>query len=92
MKRYILFGFSLLMAFPASTFAQDDLEEEEEQVPVKIMKVKQKNYETRVIKGLVLDATTGQPGNNNEFMFDFWEMVPKSVYGVDGDGEMEDDL
>ena len=61
MKRYILFGFSLLMAFPASTFAQDDLEEEEEQVPVKIMKVKQKNYETRVIKGLVLDATTGQP-------------------------------
>lgn len=31
-------------------------------------------------------------GNNNEFMFDFWEMVPKSVYAVDGDGAMEDDL
>jgi hypothetical protein len=31
-------------------------------------------------------------GNNNEFMFDFWEMVPKSVYAVDGDDAMEDDL
>ena len=31
-------------------------------------------------------------GNNNEFMFDFWEMVPKSVFAVDGDGAMEDDL
>ena len=31
-------------------------------------------------------------GNNNEFMFDFFEMVPKSVYAVDGDGAMEDDL
>ena len=31
-------------------------------------------------------------GNNNEFMFDFLEMVPKSVYAVDGDGAMEDDL
>ena len=37
-------------------------------------------------------ASDGKQGNNNEFMFDFWEMVPKSVYGVDGDGEMEDDL
>ena len=37
-------------------------------------------------------ASDGKQGNNNEFMFDFWEMVPKSVYGIDGDGEMEDDL
>ena len=37
-------------------------------------------------------ASDGKQGNNNEFMFDFWEMVPKSVYGVDGDGQMEDDL
>ena len=37
-------------------------------------------------------ASDGKQGNNNEFMLDFWEMVPKSVYGVDGDGEMEDDL
>jgi hypothetical protein len=31
-------------------------------------------------------------GNNNEFMLDYMELVPKSVYGVDGTGEMEDDL
>jgi uncharacterized surface protein with fasciclin (FAS1) repeats len=37
-------------------------------------------------------ASDGKQGNNNEFMLDYWEMVPKSVYGVDGDGEMEDDL
>ena len=37
-------------------------------------------------------ASDGKQGNNNEFMFDFFEMVPKSVYGVDGSGEMEDDL
>jgi hypothetical protein len=37
-------------------------------------------------------ASDGKQGNNNEFMFDFFEMVPKSVYGVEGDGEMEDDL
>ena len=37
-------------------------------------------------------ASDGKQGNNNEFMFDFFELVPKSVYGVDGDGEMEDDL
>ena len=37
-------------------------------------------------------ASDGKQGNNNEFMFDFWEMVPKSVYGVDGDSDMEDDL
>jgi hypothetical protein len=37
-------------------------------------------------------ASDGKQGNNNEFMLDFFEMVPKSVYSVDGDGEMEDDL
>ena len=37
-------------------------------------------------------ASDGKQGNNNEFMLDYLEMVPKSVYGVDGDGEMEDDL
>jgi hypothetical protein len=31
-------------------------------------------------------------GNNNEFMLDFFEMVPKSVYAVDSDDAMEDDL
>lgn len=31
-------------------------------------------------------------GQDNEFMLDYFEMVPKSVYGVGADGEMEDDL
>lgn len=62
MKRYILFGFSLLMAFPASTFAQDDLDDEEEvQEFNRVMTVKQVNYETRNVRGYVLDATTKQP-------------------------------
>ena len=37
-------------------------------------------------------ASDGKQGNDNEFALDFLELVPKSVYGVDGDGEMEDDL
>ena len=37
-------------------------------------------------------ASDGKQGNNNEFMFDYLELVPKSVYGVDGEGAMEDDL
>ena len=37
-------------------------------------------------------ASDGKQGNNNEFMLDFLELVPKSVYGVDSEGEMEDDL
>ena len=37
-------------------------------------------------------ASDGKQGNNNEFMLDFFEMVPKSVYAVDGDGDIEDDL
>lgn len=37
-------------------------------------------------------ASDGKQGNNNEFMLDYLELVPKSVYGVDSDGEMENDL
>jgi len=37
-------------------------------------------------------ASDGKQGNNNEFMLDYFEMVPRSVYSVDGDGDMEDDL
>ena len=37
-------------------------------------------------------ASDGKQGNNNEFMLDYFELVPKSVYGVNGEGEMEDDL
>ena len=37
-------------------------------------------------------ASDGKQGNNNEFALDFLELVPKSVYGTGGEGEMEDDL
>ena len=37
-------------------------------------------------------ASDGKKGNDNEFMLDFLELVPKSVYGVDGSSELEDDL
>jgi uncharacterized surface protein with fasciclin (FAS1) repeats len=37
-------------------------------------------------------ASDGKQGNNNEFMFDYLELVPKSVYGIEGEGDMEDDL
>ena len=46
-----------------------------------------------------VDYTVGYSGNtdagqDNEFMLDYFEMVPKSVYGIGGDSEneMEDDL
>ena len=37
-------------------------------------------------------ASDGKQGNNNEFMLDFFEIVPSTVYSVEGDGDMEDDL
>jgi len=37
-------------------------------------------------------ASDGKQGNNNEFALDFLELVPKSVYGTDGEGDSEDDL
>ncbi|MCR4919950.1 MAG: fasciclin domain-containing protein [Prevotella sp.] len=37
-------------------------------------------------------TTTAKQGNNNEFMMDYIELVPKSVYGVTGAGQSEDDL
>ena len=37
-------------------------------------------------------ASDGSTGNNNEFALDFIELVPKSVFGADEGGEMEDDL
>ena len=37
-------------------------------------------------------ASDGKQGKDNEFALDFLELVPKSVYGTDGDGESEDDL
>jgi len=37
-------------------------------------------------------ASDGTVGNGNEFALDFLELVPKSVYGADEGGDMEDDL
>ena len=62
MKKYILFGLSLLMAFPVCVSAQDDdTEEEEVEAVVRVIKKKQKQYDTRAVSGRVLNATTGQP-------------------------------
>ncbi|MBR4846424.1 MAG: fasciclin, partial [Bacteroidaceae bacterium] len=37
-------------------------------------------------------ASKSKTGNNNEFMIDYLELVPKSIYGVVDDGKIEDDL
>ena len=37
-------------------------------------------------------ASKSKTGNNNEFMMDYIELVPKSVYGVGDEGQGEDDL
>ena len=37
-------------------------------------------------------ASKSKVGNNNELMLDYLELVPKSVYGIVDDGEIEDDL
>ena len=37
-------------------------------------------------------TSSAKLGNNNEFMMDFLEIVPKSVYGVTSAGQMESDL
>ena len=62
MKRYILFGLTMLLAFPLGVFAQnDDDEEEGTETAVRTFVPKQKQYETRTVKGLVIDAATQQP-------------------------------
>ena len=64
MKKYILFGLTLLMAFPVSIAAQnEDATEDEDVISVLARKLqpKHKQYPTRVIRGRVVSATTGQP-------------------------------
>ena len=61
MKRYILFGLSLLLAFPVCVSAQDDDEQDDEFVSARVVKKKQKKYDTRVVRGQVKSAITGQP-------------------------------
>ncbi len=64
MKRYILFGLTMLLsALPLGMMAQDDDSDEEEgtETSVRIFKPKQKQYATRSVKGIVLYASTKQP-------------------------------
>jgi len=61
MKKYILFGLTLLMAFPVCVSAQEDTDEEEVESTVRTIKKKQKQYDTRVVRGQVKNAATGLP-------------------------------
>ena len=54
----------MLMACPLNVSAQDDIDDEEDDVPqVVVRKVRkaQKKYDTRIVRGVVLDAATGKP-------------------------------
>ena len=63
MKKYIILGLTLLMAFPFSAVAQDEESEEMDQLETLARKLqpKQKQYTTRVIRGRIINATTGNP-------------------------------
>jgi len=62
MKKYILFGLTLLIAFPISLSAQDDnTDEETAEAKGRTLVKKQKQYATKDISGRILNATTGQP-------------------------------
>ena len=64
MKRYILFGLTMLLSFPLTVVAQDDIDDDEEEgteTAVKAFIPKQHQYETRTVKGIVLDAATNEP-------------------------------
>ncbi len=61
MKRHILTGMALLMAFPLYVSAQDEMDEEQVATPRKVVKAQGKKYKTRTVKGYVLDAATGAP-------------------------------
>ena len=63
MKKYIILGLTLLMAFPFSAVAQDEESEEMDQLETLARKLqpKQKQYPTRVIRGRIINATTGNP-------------------------------
>ena len=41
---------------------------------------------------LRIRSVSVKQGNDNEFMLDYLELVPKSVYGVTDEGQMEDML
>ena len=62
MKKYIILGLTLLMAFPFSAVAQDE-ESRQDQLEALARRLmpKQKQYPTRVIRGRIVNATTGNP-------------------------------
>lgn len=80
MKRYILFGLTLLMACPTFVHAQDTLDDDREVKTVK-REVKKKDYKTRVVKGKVVNASTGAPLSG----------ALVSTYGIDGHSVLTDD-
>ena len=53
----------MLMVCPLSVSAQDDTEDSEDVLQTIVRKVRkpQKKYETRIVRGTVLDAVTGKP-------------------------------
>lgn len=61
MKRYILYGLTMLMACPLSISAQEEEQEEATQTIVRKVRKPIKKYETRTVIGTVLDAATGKP-------------------------------
>lgn len=61
MRRHILTGLALLMAFPLYVSAQDEQDGEQVKAPRKVANPQSKKYETRTVKGQVVDAATGAP-------------------------------
>ncbi|MCF0202370.1 MAG: SusC/RagA family TonB-linked outer membrane protein, partial [Bacteroidaceae bacterium] len=81
MKRYILYGLTLLMACPALSYAQDDQTAEQQEVKAVKREVKKKVYETRVITGKVVSASTGDPISG----------AIVAAHGIDGYSGLTDD-
>ena len=71
MKRYILFGLVLALISPVATMAQD---EDTPKKPQKVLVKKQHNYDTRNVKGRVVNALTKAPVAG----------VIVKTYGIDG--------
>ena len=62
MKRYIIWGISLMAAFPLCVAAQEDeTEEQQAESAARVLAPKKKVYETRTVKGRVIDAATKSP-------------------------------
>ena len=61
MKRYIIWGITLMMAFPLCVAAQEDETEEQTVATARVLTPKKKAYATRVVKGRVVDAATKSP-------------------------------